>query len=169
MATTNTPATTVSAASASSDAPKTSKVKSFFEHIGEWLKDHLGDAQSVEHTAATALAIFSPLLDQLVAKVAGEPFAAKVASVVGTVQTDLANATALLNGAEAGDPSHTLDGFLADVQTNLKALLADADIKNSAKAAEITSLVNTAIGEIEAIQTATSGHTAPLVGATKTS
>jgi hypothetical protein len=147
---------------------KPSKVKSFFEHIGEWLKDHLGDAQSVEHTAATALAVFSPLLNQLVALAAGQSIAAKVSGVVSTVQTDLANAIALLNGAEAGAPSHTLDGFLSDVQTNLGTLLTDVDIKDSAKASEITSLVNTAIGEIEAIQSATAGHAAPLVGAAST-
>jgi hypothetical protein len=156
-------------AATNSDPAKISKVKSFFEHIGEWLKDHLGVAQSVEHTAATALAVFSPLLKQLVVLAAGQSIAAKVSNVVSTVQTNLANAIALLNGAEAGDPSHTLDGFLSGVQTNLGTLLTDVDIKNSAKASEITSLVNTAIGEIEAIQTATAGHSAPVVGATTTS
>jgi hypothetical protein len=78
----------------------------------------------------------------------------------------LNNAIALLNGAEAGDPSHSVDGFLTDVQTNLGTLLTDVDVKNSANAAKITSVVNTLIEEIEAIQSATAGHVAPLVGAT---
>jgi hypothetical protein len=41
--------------------------------------------------------------------------------------------------------------LLTSVQTNLGTLLADADIKNSTKAADITGAVNTLIGEVEAI------------------
>lgn len=161
MSTTSTPAT--------ASAP--SKVKTFFEHIGEWLKDHLGDAQSVEHTAATALAVASPLLNTLLVLTLGQPIAAKVSAAVGAVQTKLANAQALLAGAETtianGSPI-TLDGLLGGIKSDLSTLLADADVKNSAKVTEITSVVNTLIGEVEAVQTATAGHVAPLVGAAAT-
>ena len=148
---------------------KESKVKSFFEHIGEWLKDHLGDAQTVEHQAATALAVLSPLLSTLITLTAGSAIAAKVASYVSAVQTKLANASALLNGAEttvqSGTPI-TLDSMLSGVQSDMAALLADADVKNSTEIAKIESVCNTIVGEVEAIQTATAGHTAPVVGAT---
>jgi hypothetical protein len=144
-----------------------SKVKSFFEHIGEWLKDHLGDAQTVEHQAATAIAVFSPLLNTLITLTAGSAIATKVASYVATIQTKLANASALLNGAETtvenGTPI-TLQSVLSGVQSDMAAFLADADVKNSTEIAKITSVCNTIIGEVEAIQTATAGHTAPLVG-----
>jgi hypothetical protein len=147
------------------DTKKESKIKSFFEHIGEWFKDHEETEQTVEHQASIALAVTSPLLNTLLTVVAGEPIAAKVSALVGVVQTKLANAQALLNGAEAGDPSHSLAGFLTDVQENLGTLLTDVDIKNSTKAAQITSIANTLIGEVEAIQTATANHVAPVVGA----
>ena len=122
---------------------KESKVKSFFEHIGEWLKDHLGDAQTVEHQAATALAVLSPLLSTLITFTAGPAIAAKVASYVSAVQTKLANASALLNGAEttvqSGTPI-TLDSMLSGVQSDMAALLADADVKNSTEVAKIESV-----------------------------
>jgi hypothetical protein len=161
---TPTPATPEPATPEPATPEKESKVKSFFDHIGEWFKDHLGDAQSVEQTAVTALAVAAPLLNTLITLTAGAPIAAKVSAVVATVQTKLNSAIALLNGAEAGDPIHSVDGFLGDVQTNLGALLTDVDIKNSTKAAQITSVVNTLIEEIEAVQTATTDHMAPVVG-----
>jgi len=145
-----------------------SKVKSFFEHIGEWLKDHLGDAQTVEHQAATAIAVFSPLLNTIITLTAGSAIAAKTASYVATIQTKLANASALLSGAEttvvSGSPI-TLDSVLTGVKSDLTEFLADVDVKNSTKITEITSVCNTIIGEVEAIQTATAGHVAPVVSA----
>ena len=153
----NTPASTAE------QAPK--KKVSFFAHLKAWFDEHLGSIQSDEKTAATALAVCVPLLNTLITLTAGAPIAAKVSAVATTVQTKLNNAIALLNGAEAGDPSHTVDGFLAEVQTNLGSLLDDVDVKNSTKATQISSVVNTLIGEVEAIQTATAGHVAPVVGA----
>jgi hypothetical protein len=164
MSTAQTPATP------STPAKKESKVKSFFDHIGEWLEDHLGSASSFEHTASVALGVASPLLTTLLTLVAGEPIAAKVSAVVAQVQNDLSNTSAILNGAEASDATHSLTGFLGSVKTNLGTLLADADIKNSAKADQITEIVNTVIGEVEAVAAAIpENYTTPVVGASATS
>ena len=150
-------------------APKESlgtKVKTFFEHIGEFLKDHLGSAASFEQTAATTLSVTTPLLNSLLTLVAGEPFEAKVAGVVAQVQTSLNNTAALLTGAEAGDATHSVAGFLGEVQTALPTLLQDADIKNSTKLAQIEGIVNTVLGEVGAIAAAIpEGHTVPVAGA----
>jgi hypothetical protein len=150
-------------------APKESlgtKVKTFFEHIGEFLKDHLGSAASFEQTAATTLTVVSPLLDSIVAEAAGEPFEAKVAAVIAKVQTSLNNAAAILKGAQVGDATHSLAGFLSEVQTDLPTLLEDAQIKNSAKLAKIEGFANTVLGEVGAIAAAIpEGHTVPVVGA----
>jgi hypothetical protein len=153
-----------------SETPATTGIQarkklSFFAHIKEWLGEHMGGIQKDEQTAAMALTVAAPLLNTLTTITAGEPIATKVAGVVSKVQTNLNNAIALLNGAEAGDPSHTLDGFLGFVQSDLGTLLTDVDVKNSTKATQITGVVNTLIGEVEAIQTATAGHVAPVVGA----
>lgn len=145
-------------------------VKTFFEHIAEFLKDHLGSTASFEHTAATALGVAEPLLNTLLALTAGEPIAAKVSTVVNSVITDLNNTQALLAGAEAGAADHSLTGFLGSIKANLSTLLADADIKNSTKAAQITDVVNTVIGEVEAVAEAVpAGYSTPVVGAPKPS
>lgn len=150
-------------------APKESvakKVLTFFEHIGDFLKDHLGSAASFEQTAATTLTVVAPLLNSLLALTAGEKYATKVSAVVAQVQTSLSNTAALLNGAEAGDATHSVAGFLTEAQTALPTLLADADVKNSTKVAQIEGIVNTVLGEIGAIAAAIpEGHTVPVVGA----
>jgi hypothetical protein len=139
-------------------------VKTFFEHVGEWFKEHLGSAATFEKTAATAISIAEPLLDTLLTLTAGEPFAVMVCGVVTQVKNDLNNTSAILNGAEATG-GMTVTSLLTSVQTNLGTLLADADIKNSTKAADITGAVNTLIGEVEAILAAAP---APAAAATAT-
>jgi hypothetical protein len=133
------------------------KIVTFFEHIGDFLKEHLGSAASFEQTAATALTIVKPLLNSLLALTAGEPFAAKVSSVVSQVSTALSNTAALLNGAETGGATDSISGFLSEIQTALPTLLQDADIKNSAKLTQIEAIVNTVLGEIGAISAAIPG------------
>lgn len=155
MTTSATPETPESNSAATSDptpAPKVStetKIKTFFEHIYDFLKAHLGSAASFEHTAATAISIAKPLLNTLLVLTAGEPIADKVAGVVKQVTTDLNDTSAILSGAEAG--GLTLAGVLESVKSNLGTLLADADVKNSTKATQIEGVVNTIVGEVEAI------------------
>lgn len=164
MTTPATPATPVTPPKESEGA----KIKTFFEHIGDFLKEHLGSAASFEQTAATALSVVKPLLNSLLELVAGDAVEAKVSNAVGQAITDLNNTQALLNGAEAGAADHSLTGFLGSIQTNLSTLLADSDIKNSAKAAQITAIVSTVIGEVEAVSAAVpADHSVPLVGAPK--
>ena len=144
---------------------KESKIKTFFEHLGEFLKDHLGPTASFEHTASVALAVVGPLLNTLITLTAGEKYATKVSGVVAQVQTSLSNTSALLAGAEAGDATHSVAGFLAEINTALPTLLEDADIKNSAKLAEIEAIVNTITGETSAIAAAIPAtHSVPVVG-----
>ena len=66
MASTSNPATAVTTeAPASSEATsqppvetaKPSKIKTFFEHVGDWFKEHLGSAASFEKTASTAIGV----------------------------------------------------------------------------------------------------------------
>jgi hypothetical protein len=130
------------------------KVKTFFEHIGEWLKANLGSAASDEHTAATTISMVSPLLVQLVSMVAGSAVAAKVQAVVTQITNDLNNTSALLLGASQGD--QTAIDYLNDAKGALSTLLADADVKNAARATEIQQIGTTVINEIEAIVTALS-------------
>jgi hypothetical protein len=127
-------------------------VKTFFEKIGDWFKE-IGHVSTWEQTALTTLKIAAPLLNTLITLTAGEPIAAKVAGIVNQVISDLGATSALLTGSQ-GASGVTVTSFLESVKSNLGALLADADIKNSTKAEQITGVVNTVIGEIEAISSA---------------
>lgn len=122
---------------------------SFFSKIEAWFKE-LGHAQTWEQTAATTIKVAAPLLNTLITLTAGDPAAAKVSGVVTQVLQDLGAASAVLSDAQsAGGVSVT--SFLTSVQTNLASLLADADVKNSTKATQVTGVVNTVLGEVEAI------------------
>lgn len=160
---------------ASSQAPPTQehqakesfaqKAKTFFQHVWLFFDNH---AKAFETSAATTIALISPLLNTLVSLTAGDKAGAKVASVVSQVTTDLNNTAALLSGAEAGDATHSVAGLLKSVQTALPTLLADADVKNSEHAAQITGVVNTVLGEVEAIAAAVpEDHSVLVAGAPK--
>lgn len=137
------------------------KAKIFFEHVWSFF-DH--DAKAFATSAATTISLVSPLLNSLIVATAGDKAAAKVSAVVSAVQTKLANVAALLTGAEAGDATHSVAGFLGEIKVDLGALLADADIKNSAKVAQITGVVNTVLDEVGAIAEAIpEDHPAPTV------
>ena len=151
--TTENPASSETPSQPAVETAKPSKIKTFFEHVGEWFKEHLGSAASFEKTASTAIGVAEPLLDTLLALAVGEPIAAKVTAIVNQVKNDLNNTSALLAGAEATG-GVTLTSLLGSVQTNLGTLLTDADIKSSTKAAQIADVANTLIGEVQAIQQA---------------
>jgi hypothetical protein len=127
-------------------------VKTFFEKIGEWFKE-IAHNTTWEQTALTTLKVVAPLLDTLVTLTAGEAAGAVVANAVNQLQSDIAGAAALLSGADAGG-TVTVTSLLNSVKTNLGTLLADADVKNSTKITQITSVANTVIGEVEAILSA---------------
>jgi hypothetical protein len=145
-------------------AKKTSKIKSFFEHIEEWFSN-AGKTDNWEHKAALAIAVIRPLLVEVVTLAAGTTVAAKVSGVATQVGTDLNDAEAILTGAETTG-NITLTGLLTSLQTNLSKLVEDADIKNSEKATEITSAASMILGEVQAIAEAVpADHSTPLTGA----
>jgi hypothetical protein len=122
---------------------------SFFKKIEDWFKE-LGHAQTWEKTAVTTIKVAAPLLNTLITLTAGEPIAAKVSGVVNQVLSDLGAASAVLSDSETAS-GVSVTSFLSSVQANLQTLLADADVKNSTKAEQITGVTNTVIGEVEAI------------------
>jgi hypothetical protein len=161
MTTSQTPAT-----SAASAPAKESKLKSFFEHIGEWFEG-MGKSGNWEHKAALAVAVVRPLVIELVTLTAGTKAADKVSGVATQVGTDLNDAEAILTGAETTG-SITLTSALTSIQVNLGKLLTDADIKNSEKASEITQAATTILGEVQAIAEAVpADHSTPVTGTAK--
>lgn len=121
--------------------------ESFFQKIENFFKN-LGHATTWERTASTTLAVASPLLDTLVELTAGEAAEKKVADVVAQIQRDMSLASTLLASPAK---STGLSDVFADINSNLGAILTDADVKNSTKITQIESVVKTVTGEIEAI------------------
>lgn len=145
---------------------KQSRLKTFFEHVWSFFEN---DADKLETSAAVAISVATPLLSELISLTAGEPIAAKVSAVATQAVNDLNNTAAMLKGAEAGSADHSVSGLLNDVVTDLPALLQDADIKNSTKSTQITGIVKTVVGEVQAILAALpADHSVPVVGAPKT-
>jgi hypothetical protein len=162
MTTEQTPATSAAAA----PLAKESKLKSFFDHIGEWFEG-MGKSGNWEHKAALAVAVVRPLVIELVTLAAGTKAADKVSGVATQVGTDLNDAEAILTGAETTGKI-TLSGALTSIQVNLGKLLTDADIKNSEKASEITQAATTILGEVQAIAEAVpADHSTPVTGTAK--
>jgi len=145
---------------------KPSRLKTFFEHVWSFFEN---DADKLETSAAVAISVATPLLSELISLTAGEPIAAKVSAVATQAVNDLNNTAAMLKGAEAGSADHSVSGLLNDVVTDLPALLQDADIKNSTKSTQITGIVKTVVGEVQAILAALpEDHSVPVMGAPKT-
>ena len=157
MATNATPAVPISTDAPASSTPTQAapapakeslgtKIKLFFEHLG----DFFGKTSNFEKKAALTISVITPLLQSLIGFAAGTPAAAKVSGVVTQVTNDLNDTAAILNGAQTTG-GVTLQSLLSSVQTNLATLLTDADVKNSTNAEKITAGVNTVLGEVSAI------------------
>jgi hypothetical protein len=128
--------------------------ESFFKKIDDFFKT-IGHEATWEKTASTTLAVAAPLLDTLVTLTLGEPAGELVAKTVSAIQTKMAQASALLAGAEAGvQGGVTVASVFSDINSNLGTLLADADVKNSKKIAQVESIAKTVTGEISAIMAA---------------
>src|ERR1700677_1165321 len=128
---------------------------SFFKKLEDWFKE-LGHAQTWEKTAVTSIKVVAPLLNTLLVLTAGEPIAAKVSDGVNQVLSDLGAASVVLSDAQTAN-GVSVTSFLDSVKINLQTLLADADVKNSTKAEQVTGVLNTVIGEVEAILSAAPG------------
>jgi hypothetical protein len=109
---------------------------------------------SWEQTALAVITYVAPLLETIVALTAGGPAAALVTAIITTVKADLATLAAVVNGATATPPANELAAAqqaLSSIQANLPQILQLAEVKNSANKDKITAIVNTVIGEVEAI------------------
>ena len=130
---------------------------SFFKGIENFFKKVFGST-NWEKTASTTLALVGPLTEEIVALSAGEPAAAEVQSIITEVQSDLALVSGVVSGATSATASPSLISTavnsLNSVKANLSGLLAAGHVKDPATCAKVTGLVNTIVGEVEAILSA---------------
>ena len=164
MSTPTTPATPAN------PTPKKSawkKIEGFFAHVFSWFEN---DAAHFEQSAATAISVCAPLLNELLVLTAGSKEAAVVSAAVHKGITVLNDTAAMLSGGEAGSADHTVAGLLTGFVNDLPTLLQDANVKNSAHLAEIEGTVTTVVGEVQAILAAIpAGHIVPVIGASSAS
>ena len=106
------------------------------------------DEPQIEKAAALTLQVAAPLVETIVGLTAGEAAAAEIAVIVTDVQTEMANVQTTL--AAAG-PAPTVTSALTAIVSNLKALLTGAQIKNPATLSKVSTVVETVVGEVEAI------------------
>ena len=137
---------------------------SFFSKIEKVFKDIFG-SNKWEQTAATALSIVSPLVETMVALIAGEP-AAILQGILTKVQAGLSSVSSLAASVAAGTANSTTaageaKGILSGVQSQLQSLLTAGQIKDPATLAKVTAIANTIIEESEAILAALPVGAAP--------
>ena len=128
-------------------------MKKFWDKVESAFKKLFGSTKW-EQTTSSVITYVAPLLETLVALTAGGPAAALVTGIVNTVQADLTTVAAVVNGATATPPANELAAVnqaLTSIKNNLPTLLTAAEVKNSTNASKITAVVNTVIGEVEAI------------------
>lgn len=127
-------------------------MKSAWQHIEAWFKKLFGSTKW-EKTASSVITYVAPLLETIVALVAGQPVEAAVAAIVAEIQGDLAAASALIANANVlgVSPVAGAINLLNSVKANLGQLLAAAQVKDTALQQKITAISNSIIGEIEAI------------------
>jgi hypothetical protein len=125
---------------------------SFWSHIENFFKN-IGQATTWAHTASVALSLVGPPAILIVRESLGDADATQATSVITQVQADLATVSQLLSNAQTGDPSVNgkVRALLTSIQANLATILADSHVKNSAKAAKITELVNAFSAEITVV------------------
>ena len=127
---------------------------SFFSSVKSFFHKLFGSLPSWEKSASSTLTLLAPLTEEIVALAAGEPAAAQVQSVIGEVQKDMATVAAVTSGA-AGAPSatsyQTATTALNSIKSNLSGLLSAGHIKNADTLSKVTGIVNTVVGEVEAI------------------
>jgi hypothetical protein len=104
-----------------------------------------------EKTAATAITFAGPLVDTIVQLTGGAAASTESQKIIADIQSDLALATKVLSTTSGETAKQALSQYITNVQANLAALLAVAEVKNSAKAAQITMYVNLIGGELQAI------------------
>lgn len=142
--------------SAAAAVPTTPTKTSFFKKIEAFFKK-VFTSTKWETTASSALLVVGPLLQTVITLLAGAPAGSAVGTILADVQTDLGAAKAFIDDANltgATSSRAAAVNLLNSVKTNLPQLLAAAEVKNSGKTAEITSIVNTITGELGEILSA---------------
>jgi len=125
----------------------------FFGKIENFFKKVFGSTKW-ETTAASVITLVAPLLETVVTLTAGEPAAMLVENVIHEIQGDLAAVSAVVTSAVVPGTTGSAavaTNVLTAVQNNLQQLLAAAEIKNPVTQQQVTGIVNTVAGEINAI------------------
>lgn len=120
-----------------------SGVESFFKKVGGELARLFGNT-TWEQTAVSTINYAAPIVETIAQLVAGTAAASAIASVLNTVKADLATVSAVVKGAQVAKgstASTTVRAALSSIVNNLSGLLSMAEVKNSAKAADITAAV----------------------------
>jgi hypothetical protein len=117
------------------------KIKAFFAKVFKsttWIQ-----------VASGTLTVVAPLVETILALLAA-PLEPEAATIFSEIQADLGAASVLITTAGTGGTA-TLTSVLDSVKTNLALLVPAMKIKDEATAAKVTAVVNTVIGEVEAI------------------
>jgi hypothetical protein len=125
MGTTKTPAGWPAKTPAAAQGETKMSLGSFFGKVWAEFKKLFGKEPQVAQVVRSVITYVAPVLETVVTLAAGSAAGTIVTNVINNVQADLATVSTL----------------------------TDADVKNSAKAAEITSATNLIIGEVEAALT----------------
>lgn len=144
-------------------------LKTFFSSVEAELKK-LFISDSWEMKVQSTILYVAPILETIVSLV--DPVAAPaVASVVRTIQSDLATVSTVVQNAQVQPGTTamaTVSSALSSISTNLQSLLTAAEVKNSAKAAQITAVVTLLSGEVQAMISNLPGQTQVLGTGTAT-
>jgi len=128
---------------------------SFFSKIGGFFSKLFGKAPSALQIASTTLTLVAPAAEEIYALVTKDPQdAAEAQNVVAEVQADLAAASTLIAQSHANPTADTyqkLDAIIGSVKANLQSLLTAGHIKNPDTLNKVTTIVNLACGELDAI------------------
>jgi hypothetical protein len=110
------------------------------------------EAPKAETIAASAISFSAPFITELIGLTAGAPAEAEASAVLTKVKTDMAVVSTLVSTGQTSSPSFAT--ALSDITTNLGGILSVAQIKDPATVSKVTSITDTVIEEIEAVQQA---------------
>lgn len=140
------------------------KIKTFFEDVGGWLKKFFTNS-TVEQQVLATVRYMAPIVDGLVTVFAGAGAGAAVTAVLSQIQSSLASIASLASGAaSAASGVNTQTAILNELsllKTNLGQIMSLADIKDAATQQKVSGFVDTLVGEVEAAIEGLGGASAP--------
>jgi hypothetical protein len=128
-------------------------VKTFFSKVWDEMEKLFTNGATYEKAIQSVITYAAPIVETIVGLAAGGPAAALVTRVISTVQSDMATVSVVVQQgtvAPGSTAATTCEAALNSIKTNLTSLLTAAEVKNSAKAADITNAVNLIVGEVDA-------------------